>query len=67
MASAGLDTGASQFIVTLKESPQLNGRCVAFGRLVNGEETLKAIEEVYTVRSAPARTITIADCGLVEE
>jgi len=47
MASVGLDTGGSQFYVSLSPSPQMNGRCVVFGRMEPaGEPVLAAIEKV---------------------
>ena len=46
MASVGVHTNASQFYVTLNPAKHLNGRCVTFGRLVEGDEVLKAIEQV---------------------
>lgn len=64
MASIGVHTNGSQFYIDLGHAKHLNGRCVTFGRLVAGESVLKAIEEVFTHRSAPARTIIIEDCGI---
>lgn len=47
MASVGLDTGGSQFYVSLSPSPHMNGRCVVFGRMEPaGEPVLAAIEKV---------------------
>ena len=36
MASAGVDGNGSQFYVTVEPAPHLDGRCVAFGRVVEG-------------------------------
>jgi cyclophilin family peptidyl-prolyl cis-trans isomerase len=46
MASIGVDTVGSQFYITLSESPQLNGRCTAFGRIVEGEKVFESINKV---------------------
>lgn len=46
MASVGLDTMGSQFYITLRENPQLDGRCTAFGRIVSGAEVLPNLEKV---------------------
>ena len=46
MASVGVHTNASQFYVSFSPSPQMNGRCVVFGRLVKGQQILNAIEQV---------------------
>jgi cyclophilin family peptidyl-prolyl cis-trans isomerase len=45
----------------------MNGRCVVFGRLVQGDDVLTSIEKVFTFRGAPARQISIADCGYIEK
>eukprot|EP00596_Hydrurales_sp_CCMP1899_P011085 CAMPEP_0119051042 /NCGR_PEP_ID=MMETSP1177-20130426/72792_1 /TAXON_ID=2985 /ORGANISM="Ochromonas sp, Strain CCMP1899" /LENGTH=133 /DNA_ID=CAMNT_0007030115 /DNA_START=450 /DNA_END=851 /DNA_ORIENTATION=+ len=66
MASIGVDTNGSQFYVALKPMPQLNGRCVAFARLVEGEETLAAISKVFTFRGSPASEIVIENCGVID-
>lgn len=49
MASVGLDTGGSQFYISLNENPQLNGRCVAFGRIVEGMNLFANIEKVIEI------------------
>ena len=46
MASIGVHTNASQFYLTLGEAKHLNGRCVTFGRVIEGDSVLKTIEEV---------------------
>ena len=46
MASIGIHTNGSQFYLALNPMPQLNGRCVAFARVVAGDESIDAIEKV---------------------
>jgi hypothetical protein len=47
MASVGLDTGGSQFYLSLSPAPYMNGRCVVFGRLdPKCEPVVAAIEKV---------------------
>lgn len=47
MASVGLDTGGSQFYISLSPNTHMNGRCVVFGRMdPAGEPILAAIEKV---------------------
>jgi len=65
MASIGRNTNGSQFYLSLGKNPHLNGKCMVFGRLVEGEEVLKQIESVFTVRLVPVRDIRISNCGLV--
>ncbi len=45
----------------------MNGRCVVFGRLIDGEETLKAIETVFTFKGAPARDVIVHIVGALEK
>lgn len=40
MAHAGRDTGNSQFFLTFVQTPHLNGRHTAFGRVIEGMEVL---------------------------
>jgi cyclophilin family peptidyl-prolyl cis-trans isomerase len=46
MASVGVDTMGSQFYITMAESPQLNGRCTAFGRIIEGEKLFDSVNKV---------------------
>mmetsp|Transcript_12447 Transcript_12447/g.18827 ORF Transcript_12447/g.18827 Transcript_12447/m.18827 type:complete len:210 (+) Transcript_12447:69-698(+) len=63
MVSSGIHTNGSQFYITLSETSYLNGRGVVFGRVVEGDDVLQAIEKVFTFRGSPARDIVISDCG----
>eukprot|EP01065_Artemidia_motanka_P011908 TRINITY_DN16497_c0_g1_i2.p1 TRINITY_DN16497_c0_g1~~TRINITY_DN16497_c0_g1_i2.p1 ORF type:complete len:231 (+),score=47.49 TRINITY_DN16497_c0_g1_i2:57-695(+) len=42
MANSGVNTNRSQFFITLAPAPHLDGRNVAFGKVVDGLETLRA-------------------------
>jgi cyclophilin family peptidyl-prolyl cis-trans isomerase len=46
MVTSGVHTNASQFYISLSPSKHLNGRSVVFGRVVEGDDSLKAIEKV---------------------
>lgn len=46
MVSPGVHSNGSQFYITLKPSPHLNGRAVAFGRITQGDDVIKEIEKV---------------------
>lgn len=65
MASVGVGTNGSQFYISLSSTPQLNGRCVVFGRVSKGLEVLESIEKLFCFRGVPARKVTVMECGIV--
>lgn len=64
MANKGPNTNNSQFFITLKSSPFLNGKHVAFGKIISGIELLKKINELNTDQEKPINDIYISDCGV---
>lgn len=46
MAHAGRDTGGSQFYITFKPTPHLNGRHTVFGRVLEGWDVLARLQRV---------------------
>src|SRR5690606_36315249 len=46
MAHAGKDTGGSQFYITFKPTPHLNGRHTVFGRVVAGLDVLSKLQRI---------------------
>ena len=63
MANAGPDTNGSQFFLTVRATPHLDGNHVVFGRVTAGESVVKAIEAVGSGSGRTAKKVLIADCG----
>mmetsp|Transcript_31952 Transcript_31952/g.75164 ORF Transcript_31952/g.75164 Transcript_31952/m.75164 type:complete len:190 (-) Transcript_31952:264-833(-) len=63
MANAGPNTNGSQFFITTVKTPWLDGRHVVFGKVVEGDDVVKAIEAVGTGSGSPRSTVTIVDSG----
>jgi peptidylprolyl isomerase len=66
MVRAGPYQMTSQFFVTLKDAPMLDGRHVVFGALADGVEVLEAIEAQGDAEGAPSKPVRIASCKVVE-
>ncbi len=67
MANAGPNTNGSQFFITTVETPWLDGRHVVFGRVVEGMDLVKKIEELGSRSGRTRTTIKIADSGEIKE
>ncbi|KAJ9672741.1 hypothetical protein PVL29_026095 [Vitis rotundifolia] len=67
MENSGPNTNGSQFFITFKRQPHLDGKHVVFGKVVQGIGTLKKIEQVGIGDGKPARLVKIVDSGETSE
>ncbi|KAJ3478530.1 hypothetical protein NLI96_g9695 [Meripilus lineatus] len=65
MANKGPNTNGSQFFVTLRECPHLNGKHVVFGRIIRGyDEVIEKIAQVSVdEKDRPTIPVVISNCG----
>ncbi|KAF7312211.1 Peptidyl-prolyl cis-trans isomerase [Mycena indigotica] len=67
MANKGPNTNGSQFFITLRECPHLNGKHTVFGRVVRGEDVVLKLGDVEVdEKSRPLTTVSITNSGELE-
>ena len=61
MANKGADTNRSQFFITYDKQPHLNNKYTVFGRVIDGHETLDAMEKIPVgKKDRPLTDITLS-------
>ena len=65
MANAGPNTNGSQFFITTVTTSWLDGKHVVFGKVLEGMDVVKAIEDQGSRSGQPASRVTISNSGTV--
>jgi cyclophilin family peptidyl-prolyl cis-trans isomerase len=64
MANLGeKDTNSSQFYITTKNAPWLDGMHVVFGEVIKGKQTVKTIQKLGGKNDKPTQRIVISGSG----
>ena len=66
MANAGANSNGSQFYILLGKAEWLDGHHCVFGRVVEGMDVVRKLEEAGTAQGTPKVRIYITDCGVVD-
>merc|ERR1740121_1938842 len=59
MSNHGKDTNGSQFYITLRELPFLDGKSVIFGRVISSMRTIHKISRVMTKNERPMEDVLV--------
>ncbi|KAM3141124.1 hypothetical protein pb186bvf_006729 [Paramecium bursaria] len=68
MCNRGRNTNNSQFFITLKPCPHLDGKNVVFGQVIEGIEVIRMIGKVQVdMQDRPKIPVLIINCGEITE
>ena len=63
MANSGKNTNGSQFFICTSKTEWLDGKHVVFGKVVEGIDVVKAIENVGSQSGKTSKPVEVANCG----
>ncbi|XP_041032200.1 peptidyl-prolyl cis-trans isomerase-like isoform X2 [Carcharodon carcharias] len=63
MANAGPNTNGSQFFICTADTPWLNGKHVVFGKVIEGIEVVKKMENLGSGSGKTSSNVSIVNCG----
>lgn len=67
MANAGPHTNGSQFFITTKKTPHLDGRHVVFGVVLDGFDVVRLVELNGSSSGRPKRRVMITQAGILQD
>ena len=64
MMSPGVHKNDSRIVITTNNSPQLDGKFVAFGRVIEDKDgVLTDIQQIFTKQGVPTQDVKVVGCG----
>lgn len=63
MTNSGPNTNNSQFMITTRPTPELDGRHTVFGEVTENMDLVRKIEAVGSSSGATSAVVTITECG----